>query len=93
MLKARWDVERAFANFDPLMLSSFVAQRPITPSESQLQGTPTLSDRGQTASLNYSQTLSSGINMNGRFTRARSSTNSIYFFLNPYIDPGSQQTV
>ena len=83
---AEFNVERAFANFDPLMLSSFVAQRALTPSESQLQGAPTVSQLGQTATFNYYQTLSTGTNLNVGLTAGKSSTNSIYYFLNPYIN-------
>jgi outer membrane protein TolC len=83
---AEYNVMRTFANFDPMMLSSFAAQRSINPTESQLQGAPTVSQLGQTATFNYYQTLSTGTNLNVGFTGAKSSTNSIYYFLNPYVN-------
>ncbi len=82
---AEFNLVGAFANFDPMMLSTFNATRSITPTDSQLQGAPTLSDLEQTADFAYSQTLSTGTNLNAGFSASKSSTNSIYYFLNPTI--------
>lgn len=82
---AEFNVERAFANFDPMMVSSFSTQRSITPTDSQLQGATTLSDLTQTTAINYTQTVSTGANINIGFTADKSSTNSVYYFLNPSI--------
>jgi outer membrane protein TolC len=82
---AEYNVVRAFANFDPAVASSFNALRSITPTDSQLQGAPTLSSLGQLFQSAYTQTFQSGTNLNIGVNAAKSSTNSIYYFLNPSI--------
>ncbi len=82
---AEFNLEGAFANFDPMMFSTFNAERAIAPTDSQLQGAPTLSTLAQTASFNYYQTVSTGTNINVGFSASKESTNSVYNFLNPYI--------
>ena len=82
---AEFNVVRAFANFDPAFTSSFNTDRSKYPTDSQLQGAPTLSDLEQQTTLSYTQTLQTGTNFNVGLSADKSSTNSIYYFLNPSI--------
>lgn len=83
---AEFNVERALANFDPALTSSFNANRSISPTYSQLQGAPTLSSLEQQTTVDYTQTLQTGTNFSIGLNAGKSSTNSIYYFLNPWID-------
>jgi outer membrane protein TolC len=82
---AEYNVVRTFANFDPAFTSSFNTDRSKTPTDSQLQGAPTLSDLEQQTVFGYTQTLQTGTNFNIGLNADKSSTNSIYYFLNPTI--------
>jgi outer membrane protein TolC len=82
---AEFNVERAFAAFDPALASTFNTQRSVTSTDSELQGAPTLSDLEQQTTFGYTQTLQTGTNFNVGLGADKSSTNSIYYFLNPSI--------
>jgi outer membrane protein TolC len=82
---AQFNLVRAFANFDPALTSSFNTDRSKYPTDSQLQGAPTLSDLEQQTAFGYAQTLQTGTNFNIGLSADKSSTNSIYYFLNPSI--------
>jgi outer membrane protein TolC len=82
---AEYNVERAFANFDPALSSSFNTDRTKSPTYSQLQGAPTLSDLEQQTAFGYAQLLQTGTSFNIGLGVNKSSTNSIYDFLNPSI--------
>ena len=82
---AEFNVLRAFANFDPAFTSSFNTDRSKYPTDSQLQGAPTLSDLEQQTTFGYTQTLQTGTNFNIGLSADKSSTNSIFYFLNPSI--------
>ncbi len=82
---AEYNVVRAFANFDPALTSSFNTDRSKYPTDSQLQGAPTLSDLEQQTTFGYTQTLQTGTNFNIGLSADKSSTNSIFYFLNPSI--------
>jgi outer membrane protein TolC len=82
---AEFNVVRAFANFDPTVASLFSTDRSISPTYSQLQGAPTLSALTQQTTFGYTQTLQTGTNFNIGLDAGKSSTNSIYYFLNPSI--------
>ena len=71
---AEFNVERQFANFDPAFTSSFNTDRSKYPTDSQLQGAPTLSDLEQQTTLSYTQTLQTGTNFNIGLTADKSST-------------------
>ena len=66
---AEFNVVRAFANFDPAFTSSFNTDRSKYPTDSQLQGAPTLSDLEQQTTFGYTQTLQTGTNFNVRSER------------------------
>ena len=85
MSDAEFNVVRAFSNFDPAFASSFNAQRSKEPTDSQLQGAPTLSDLGQQTAFGYTQILQTGTNFNINLDADKSSTNSIFYFLNPSV--------
>jgi len=82
---AEFNIERARAAFDPAFASTFNTQRSKSPTASQLQGAPTLSDLEQQTTFGYTQTLQTGTNFNISLSADKSSTNSIYYFLNPSI--------
>jgi len=82
---AEYNVVRAFASFDPAAISSFNANRSITPTYSQLQGAVTLSALNQLANFGYTQTFQMGTNFNVGLSANKASTNSIYYFLNPEV--------
>jgi outer membrane protein TolC len=82
---AEFNVLRALANFDPALTSTFNTERSISSTDSQLQGAPTLSDLEQQTTFGCTQTLQTGTNFNIGLSADKSSTNSIYYFLNPSI--------
>jgi outer membrane protein len=82
---AEYNVERTFANFDPALTSTFATDRTKSPTASQLQGAPTLSDLEQTTTVGYTQMLQTGTNFTIGLSANKSSTNSIFYFLNPSI--------
>jgi outer membrane protein TolC len=90
---AEFNVERQFANFDPSLTSSFNATRTISPAASQLQGAPITSDLGQQTAFLYNQTLQTGTNFNIGLSAGKSSTNSIYYFLNPSVSASLDFTI
>ena len=81
MRNLMWSAQ--FANFDPAFASSFNTERAISPTASQLQGAPTLSDLEQQTTFGYTQTLQTGTNFNIGLSADKSSTNSIYLFSQP----------
>jgi outer membrane protein len=90
---AEFNVERQFANFDPSLTSSFNATRTISPASSQLQGASITSNLGQQTAFLYNQTLQTGTNFNIGLSAGKSSTNSIYYFLNPSISASLDFTI
>jgi len=81
---ARNNVLRQFKPFDPLLTSSFNDQRAQIPAFQQLQGAPVLNTLSQTAQFTYNQTFETGTNFQSTFYVNKNSTNSSFFFLNPY---------
>src|SRR5208337_1716670 len=90
---AEFNLVRAFANFDPALTSSFNTDRSKYPTDSQLQGAPTLSDLEQQTTFGYTQTLQTGTNLSVGLDAGKSSNNSIYNFLNPSISASLDFTV
>jgi outer membrane protein TolC len=90
---AEYNVERSLANFDPALASTFNTDRTKSPTYSQLQGAPTLSDLEQQTTFGYTQTLQTGTNFNLGLSADKSSNNSIYNFLNPSISASLNFTV
>jgi len=83
--QARFNLLNAYAPFDPRLSSNLAATRATTPSTNQLVGAPTLSTLFQGGFGNYSQTFETGTNFQASFNGNRSTTNSSFYFLNPYL--------
>jgi len=83
--QARFNLLNAYAPFDPRLTSNLAATRATTPSTNQLVGAPTLSTLFQGGFGNYSQTFETGTNIQASFNGNRSTTNSSFYFLNPYL--------
>ena len=84
----KYSLLRNYQPFDPSIVASFNPQRSVQQSFTQLAGASTLSSLTQTGQLTYSQTFETGTNVQASFNEVRSSTNSNYYFLNPYITSG-----
>ncbi len=86
---AKFSLLAAFQPFDPLLQSSFNINRSSLPSYNQLQGVgqsgsgvvDTLTHSGQ---VSYTQTFTTGTNILAGISSTRSSTNSSFYFFNPY---------
>jgi outer membrane protein len=79
-----------FSPFDPLLQSSINVNRYSSPTYSQLQGTgvtgnTTLNSLSQTGQVSYTQTFITGTNIVGSISSNKNSTNSSYYFFNPYF--------
>jgi outer membrane protein TolC len=76
--------------FDPAIQSSLNINRSSSPGFSQLQGigassNATLNSLAQTGQINYLQTFTTGTNINVGLSSSKSSTNSSFYFFNPYF--------
>lgn len=79
--------------FDPAVQSSLNINRYSYPGYSQLQGigvsgNATLNSLTQTGQINYLETFTSGTNINVGLSSSKSSTNSSFYFFNPYFTTG-----
>lgn len=81
---AKFSLLRAFQPFDPKFQSIFTGRRSSYPGFSQIQGAGTFNDLNQSAELNYNQTLQTGTNLQVGLNSAKDSSNSGFYFLNPY---------
>jgi outer membrane protein len=80
----------AWSPFDPAIQSSLNINRYSYPGYSQLQGigasaNATLNSLTQTGQVNYLQTFTTGTNINVGLSSSKSSTNSSFYFFNPYF--------
>lgn len=80
----------AFAPFDPLLQASLNVNRYSYPGYSQLQGVgqssaATLNSLSQTGLISYTQTFSTGTNIVGSVSSNKNSTNSDFYYFNPYF--------
>jgi HAE1 family hydrophobic/amphiphilic exporter-1 len=82
--RASNNVLRQFHPFDPTLTTSFNDQRSKVPGFQQLQGASVLNTLSQTAQFNYNQTFETGTHFQSTFYVNKNSTNSSFFFLNPY---------
>lgn len=78
-----------FQPFDPLLQSSLNINRSSSPSYYQLQGvgqsgTGVLNALNQTGQVSYTETFTTGTNVQATVLSGRTSTNSSYYFFNPY---------
>src|SRR5437867_3031714 len=58
--ETRFALQRAYQPFDPIVTSGFNATRSTSPTTSQLQGAPTLSNLDQQTQFRFSQTFPTG---------------------------------
>jgi outer membrane protein len=80
----------AWSPFDPIIQSSLNINRYSYPGYSQLQGigesgNSTLNSLSQTGQVSYVQTFTTGTNINAGLSSGKSSTNSSFYFFNPYF--------
>ncbi len=81
----------AYQPFDPLLQSSLNINRYSYPGYSQLQGigessNAVLNTLSQTGLVTYTQTFSTGTTIVAGINSSKSSTNSSFFYFNPYFD-------
>jgi outer membrane protein len=81
----------AFKPFDPLLQSIVNINRYSYSGYTQLQGvgdtsSAPLNTLSQTYQVNYTQTFVTGTNLSAGLSSNRSSTNSQFYFLNPYVN-------
>lgn len=80
-----------FQPFDPILQSSLNINRYSSPTYSQLQGVgvtgnPTLNSLSQTGQVSYTQTFTPGTNIVASISSNKFSTNSSYYYFNPYFN-------
>jgi len=81
---AKFSLLRAFQPFDPKFQFVLKGSRSSYPGFSQIQGSGTFNDLNQSAQLSYQQTLQTGTNFQIGLDSAKDSSNSGFYFLNPY---------
>jgi outer membrane protein len=79
----------AYAPFDPMLQSSLNVNRYSTPGYTELQGvgqssTATVNSLSQFGQISYTQTFSTGTNVQVSTSSNKNSTNSSFLFFNPY---------
>jgi outer membrane protein TolC len=82
---AKNNLHRQFQLFDPVASASFNDQRVKTQTFSQLQGATILNTLSQTTQFGYKQTFPTGTNFQTSFSALKSSSNSNFINLNPYL--------
>ncbi len=85
VLSAADSIVGAKAPFDPFLNANFNNTRSLTSQSSQIGGAQTLDLLTQATQINYQQVLESGQTISASFNASRSSTNSEFNFLNPYL--------
>jgi len=81
---AKFGLLRSFQAFDPGLKALLSVSRSSYPGFSQIQGAGTFSGLTQQAQLNYTQTLVTGTNLQIGINSIKDSSNSGFYFLNPY---------
>jgi len=81
---AKFNLLSSFQPFDPKLQSVFAARRSSYPGFSQIQGAGTFDDLNQSAQFTYTQTLPTGTNFQVGLNGYKDSSNSGFYFLNPY---------
>ncbi len=86
----KFGVLAAHAPFDPVIESDWNVNRSSTPTYSQLQGVGTtgayaLNALNQSATVDYTQTFSTGTNVQATISSSKLSTNSSFNFFNPFF--------
>jgi outer membrane protein len=78
-------VKAARAVFDPAVSAGFNTLRAVSPQNSQIGGASTLSSLTENSFVNYQELLPTGQTANAGFGATRSSSNSEFNFINPYV--------
>jgi outer membrane protein TolC len=78
-------VKLAHAVFDPAVTLGFNTLRAVTPQFSQIGGASTLSSLNENSSINYQQLTPTGQTLSGSFFGTRTSNNSQFNIVNPYV--------
>jgi outer membrane protein len=81
----KYSVLRAYQPFDPFLFSSFNANRQTTPTISQLEGAPTLSNLSQNALFSLSRLFETGTRGTVSFNANKQSNNSVFTLFNPSL--------
>lgn len=81
---AKFNLLHAFHPFDPTLQSIDFANRYSYPGFSQIQGPGTFDQLSHQGQFTYSQTFSTGTNIQVQLSGTRYSTNSGFYFVNPY---------
>ena len=85
---AKFSFLRAYQPFDPTLQSTFSVNRNSYPGFSQEQGPGTFNELSHGGKFTYSQTFTTGTNIQVQLDANRYSTNSGFYFVNPYWDSG-----
>jgi|KBSMisStaDraftv2_1062788.scaffolds.fasta_scaffold39471_3 HAE1 family hydrophobic/amphiphilic exporter-1 len=81
---AKFSLLRSFRPFDPQLQAVLQGLRTAYPGFSQIQGAGTFNDLTQSANLRYTQTLQTGTSVVLGLNSLKDSSNSGFYFLNPY---------
>jgi outer membrane protein len=81
----KYSVLRAYQPFDPFIFSSFNANRATTPTISELEGAPTLSNLSQNTFFSLSRLFETGTRGQVSFNANRQSNNSVFTLFNPSL--------
>lgn len=80
---AKFSLLHAYLPFDPTLQSTLLANRASYPGFSQVQGPGTFNQLSHEGQFTYSQTFTTGTNIQAQLTANRFSTNSGFYFVNP----------
>ncbi|HEY7351354.1 MAG TPA: TolC family protein [Terriglobales bacterium] len=81
---AKFSLLGAYQPFDPQLQTVARVAHNSYPGFSQIQGAGTFNDLNQSLQLNYTQTLQTGTNLQLGVNSVKDSSNSGFYFLNPY---------
>ncbi|MBI5281305.1 MAG: TolC family protein [Candidatus Solibacter usitatus] len=76
-------IQRAFAVFDPTLITTFNANRAVTPATNALQGATVVSNLNQPFTLRYQQTLPTSTQVFSQANWTKLSTNDTFALFNP----------
>ena len=81
---AKFSLLRTYQPFDPTLQSTDFVSRYSAPGFSQIQGPGTFDQLSHQGQFTYSQTFPTGTNIQVQLNGSRYSTNSGFYFINPY---------
>ena len=83
---AKFNLLDAFQPFDPTLQSADFVNRYSYPGFSQIQGPGTFNQLSHQGQFTFSQTFATGTNLQVQLNGSRYSSNSGFYFVNPYWD-------